>query len=130
MKILKLILLIIIVLLLAVKIAFPIYLVLSFDKPGISILILLIAVLIIRHKISWFGGVILSICGIGYYIFFPALSAWPGAFVFTSSLNSLVFGGRTGGFVRTSIALFPLLFYIGFLILLISKRGKQYYFRN
>jgi len=127
MKYLKIILIILFVALVSIKLFFPIYLQLQFDIPGIIILLLLIAVVGFRNKITFTTAVLLSVYGIGDFMYRAFSASRPGPFEFTASLNYLLFGGNTGSAAWMIISLFPFFFYFILLMLLLTKKGRAVY---
>lgn len=127
MKYLKIILIILFIALVSIKLFFPIYLKLQFDIPGIIILLLLIAVVAFRNKLTHAAGIVLSGYGTCDFIYRAYSASRPGPFEFTSSLNYLIFGGRTESTSWIIINLLPLLFYFIFLVILLTKKGRTAY---
>lgn len=99
-----------------------------FYKDSFLVLLLIAILLLKRGWIYWWLGILLCTYGLYNLIFISAKAAEPTWMQFTSSL-SYFFKNITSSRVRHAIELIPLFFYLFYLVFLLSKPGRAYYFQ-
>lgn len=100
-----------------------------FYKDSFLLLLLITILLLKRGRLYWWLGILLCTYGLYNLIFISVKAAEPTFMEFTSSLSYFFFKNITGSRVRHVIELIPLFFYLFYLIFLLSKVGRAYYFQ-
>lgn len=101
-----------------------------FDKIGFLVLLLIMIVIVLQRRggVYWWLGFLICFYGLYNLMFISVKAAEATSMEFTASLNYLIFKNKMGFLVRHVIRLIPLFFYCSFLLFLLCKPGRRYYF--
>ncbi|MBC9915544.1 hypothetical protein [Chitinophaga varians] len=94
-----------------------------------TLLLQLLLFFVVMKNNRWTYRIALLLCVYGLYncFYIEPKAAVPTHMQFTAPVKDLFFGSRNGGRWGHMIRLIPLLFYVGYPLLLISRKGREYY---
>lgn len=100
------------------------------DKFACLMLFLLVLAWLGKRSIFWITGAVICCYGIYSLLFISPKAAEATSMEFTSSLNYLIFGSKTGASMHQLIRLIPLFFYPSFFVFCIIQIRKRVILRK